>query len=80
MTAKPAETFPPHVYIAEEVEARGWSVFDLAREMRVPPAIAATVLTGVEPVSPLVARRLARAFGTSTELWLNLIRNKARYV
>lgn len=74
MSDKPAEVFPPHEYIAELMQERGWTVHDLARAMGMPAVEAAVVMTGAEPISPLHARRLARAFGTSSTLWLNLQR------
>lgn len=72
---KGAESFPPHVYIVEEMADRGWNVHDLAGAMRVPVGIASDVMSGIEPVSSLIARRLGWAFGTSTEIWLNLAVN-----
>ena len=71
---KPAEVWPPHTFLSAMVAERGWDAYDLAREMRLPPGVAADILTGVEPMSPMIARMVARALDTSPELWLNLRR------
>ena len=67
-----AVVYPPSDFIAEELEARGWTIEDLAffsgRSVR--------VLEGVikenKPLTRETAAGLGKAFGTSSELWRNL--------
>jgi HTH-type transcriptional regulator/antitoxin HigA len=73
MTARrPAEVFPPGEYLAEELEARGWTQADLAELLAVPLQAVSDVIAAKRRVSPEIARALAVALGTSPELWLNL--------
>jgi plasmid maintenance system antidote protein VapI len=58
-------------YIADELAARQWSARRLAVEMDCPLAIVDGLLGG-EPLTVRVAAALARALGTSTELWLEV--------
>lgn len=80
----PAEAFPPRDYVVEEMRERGWDVAEMVRRMggetraarhrsRLPKITTEYVqrLLDGAPLSPLDAFRLARAFGTSAELWLN---------
>lgn len=67
-----AEIFPPADFIRAECAERGWTVRDLAAAMHAPLFMASDLYSGSEPISPLAARRLARAFGTSADLWRNL--------
>lgn len=83
----PAEVFPVGHYIAEELEARGWSDVDLARRMGGDnPAVdllCVQMLLAVHDPNLILdestARKLARAFGTSHELFLNLDAYYRRY-
>lgn len=66
----PAEAFPPHVFILEEMEARGWDVFDLALRTRrrdgrpyLPAALLSGYLTGAYEIDRTVSDRLDAAFG-----------------
>jgi HTH-type transcriptional regulator/antitoxin HigA len=69
---RPAEVFPPGDFIAEELEARGWSQGDLARILgRLLQALSA-VIRGKEAITRETAVGLGAAFGTSAEIWLNL--------
>lgn len=80
----PAETFPVQDYVREELEARNWSLDDLA--LRMGPQeefginrLVVGLLMEMEPQKGLLigydgARSLAKAFGTSEEFWVNLDR------
>lgn len=61
-------------YIYEELQARGWSVSDLARKTRLPWELWARFILNDEPwnVTAPMFLRLGEAFGTSPELWVNL--------
>lgn len=77
----PAEVFPPGVFIADELEARGWSVEDLARRM---PGdygenfLCIGLLLAVHDKNLMmgedIAEKLADAFGVSPQYFINLDR------
>ncbi len=67
----PAEAFPVGTFIREELDARGWTVRDLAREMGWPRPRVAEVISGSMPVQWRIATDLGTAFGTSMSFWLN---------
>lgn len=78
----PAQCFPPGEFIRDELEARGWSVADLAERTRggvfpkrAPAAADWQAIINGAPLSEWDAHLLHRAFGTSTEYWLNLDRS-----
>jgi len=67
---RPAECFPVETYVRDEMEARGWTVADLAERMGMPESLVQKFLDrGTIGLSP---RALGRVFGTSTALWRNL--------
>ena len=68
----PAETFPPGEYIRDELEARGWTVADLAGMLGESVATIGEVLEGRGRITPEAAERLADVFGTGAHVWLNL--------
>ena len=68
----PAESFLPGEYIAEELEARGWTQTDLAEILGRPLRLVNELIKGKRSITPETARGLAQAFGTSAELWMNL--------
>lgn len=72
---RPARVFPPAVFIREEMAARGWDAERLAKEMPYGIHVVRTLIDGRCPINELIAARLGNAFGTSTEVWLNLQRN-----
>ena len=68
---KSLHTYAVGDLLTEEMEERGWSVRDLADAAGLPVTTIESVLAG-PPINQTVANGLARAFGTSVELWLNL--------
>lgn len=77
----PAEAFHPSEFIAEELEARGWSQHDLAARMAGDPAVNFLTLDTYRLVGPTDPRMrlgkrtaiaLGEAFGVSADLFLNL--------
>jgi len=82
--AQAVEAFPPASYLAEEMEARGWGAADVAARMGGETAYERGLdLLVIEMMLALGHRdnvltddktchKLARAFGTSPEFWLNL--------
>jgi HTH-type transcriptional regulator / antitoxin HigA len=63
---------PPGMFIAEELEARGWFQQDLAQIMGRPLATVNEIVKGKKAITSETALDLAAAFGTSAELWLGL--------
>ncbi len=70
----PAEVFPPGEFIKEEIEARNWTQNDLAQILDLSPRLVSEIIAGKRAITPNTAKRLADAFGTSAQLWMNLDR------
>ena len=68
----PAELFPPGEYVADELDARGWTRGDLAEILGKSASNVHDIISGKVNISPETARGLADAFGTSAEVWLSL--------
>lgn len=73
-----ARLVPPGRTIARELEARGWTQRDLARSMGCTEETVRSVIDTGGVINLDVARRLASAFGTSLEFWVNLEANYRR--
>lgn len=65
----------PGEILAEELAELGLSAGAFARVLDVPPARVAAILRGRRNVSADTALRLARFFGTTPQVWLNLQAN-----
>ena len=65
----------PGEILAEELAELGLSARALAQALRMPPGRVAAILRGRRGVTAGTARRLARFFGTTPRVWLNLQRN-----
>ena len=73
MTARvPAEVFAPGEFLAEELEARGWSQVELAEILGRPPRLVSEIIAGKRAITPETAIGLAAAFGSSPQFWMNL--------
>lgn len=68
----PAEVFPPGDFIKEEMEERGWTQQDLAKILSKPLPTVNEIINGKKAILIDTARRLAAAFGTSAQFWMNL--------
>ena len=68
----PAEVFAPGEFLAEELEARGWSQVELAEILGRPPRLISEIIAAKRAVTPETAKGLAAAFGTSAQFWMNL--------
>ncbi|MFN8506562.1 MAG: HigA family addiction module antitoxin [Dehalococcoidia bacterium] len=62
----------PGEYIADELEARGLSQRELARQMGRPYQSLNQIIRGHKPVTADTALDLEAAFGVSAQTWLNL--------
>jgi len=66
------EAFSPGEYIREELDARGWTQGDLTDILGWRPKDVSEIVTGKRAITAETASRLADAFGTSAQLWMNL--------
>jgi addiction module HigA family antidote len=72
-TAKKLEPIPPGEILAEEFMApHGLSQNRLARDIDVNPARVNDIVRGRSAITAAIALRLAKYFGTTPQLWLNL--------
>jgi len=69
---RPVEAYAPDIFLKDEIKARGWNWQQLADEAGLAMADLAAVAIGHRPITQLVAEGLARALGTSAQLWINL--------
>jgi len=65
-------TVHPGAYLKDELEELNISQNRLALEIRVPAARISEIIKGKRGITADTACRLARYFGTSVDLWLNL--------
>jgi len=72
MTKKLAPIHPGEVLLEEFLSPMGISQYRLAKDIHVPPRRINEIVHGTRSVSADTALRLARYFGTSERLWLNL--------
>lgn len=68
----PAEVFPPGEFLADELEARGWTQSEFADIIRRPQRTVNEIIGGRRQITPETARELAAALGSSAQFWLNL--------
>lgn len=59
-----AEVFPVHELLADELDARGWSLADFAKALDAPETLAAALLNGEQPLTNELAAQLGEAMGT----------------
>ena len=62
----------PGEILQDELEEIGLSSDTLAKELGVPVQLVTSILEGKQRVSADTAMRLARFFGTTPQMWLNL--------
>lgn len=72
MNRRPAEVFPPGVFLEEELEARGLSQIDFSEILGKSRKDVNALINGKLTVTPETALLLSDAFGTSERYWLNL--------
>ncbi len=68
----PAEVFPPGEFLADELEARGWTQVEFAEIIQRPTKLVNEIIAGKKSITPETAREFAAALGTSPQYWLNL--------
>ncbi|MDQ2775450.1 MAG: HigA family addiction module antitoxin [Acidobacteriota bacterium] len=62
----------PGEMLKDEMQERDVSINALARALRVPPNRVSGIVNGKRGITADTALRLARFFGTSAALWMNL--------
>lgn len=68
----PAEVFPPGEFLADELEARGWTQSEFADIIRRPIKVVNEIIAGKKAITTDTAREFSAAFGTSPQYWMNL--------
>ena len=68
----PAEVFSPGEFIRDELEARDLTPADLAAILGRPAKTVDELLGGKSALTQETAERLAGAFGTDAQFWMNL--------
>jgi HTH-type transcriptional regulator / antitoxin HigA len=68
----PAEVFQPGEFLADEINARGWTQVEFAEIIRRPTKVVNEIIAGKKAITVDTALELAAALGTSAEYWLNL--------
>lgn len=58
--------------LRDELEERGLSMNQLARELHVPMNRISAIVNGKRAITADTALRLARFFGTSAQMWMSL--------
>ena len=65
-------TIHPGEFLQDILEDRGISQSQLAKHIRVEPGVINLICRGKRGISAVMAKKLARALGTDSELWINL--------
>ena len=72
MTKIAGNGFIPGIYILEELSERGMTVFDLQEPMKHTLGYISARIIGAVDIDEKFAKKLAKVFGTTPEIWLNL--------
>ncbi|WP_349931822.1 HigA family addiction module antitoxin (plasmid) [Glutamicibacter mishrai] len=72
MTAILAEAFPAGGYLADELDARGWTQAEFAEILGRPSQFVSEIISGKKEITRESAAQIGAALGTSPEMWLNL--------
>ena len=64
--------FHPGVYLREELETRGLTQSDFARQISRPEQAISEIVCGKKRITADTALDVASALGTSAELWMHL--------
>ncbi len=70
--AKKLPPIHPGSLLRDELLERGLSLNELARAIRVPMNRVSAIVNGKRSITADTALRLARYFGTSAQMWMNL--------
>lgn len=64
--------FHPGEFIADEINARGWSMDTAEKQIGLQRKLIEELIVGARPITRLVALCLSDAFGVDSQTWLNL--------
>jgi HTH-type transcriptional regulator/antitoxin HigA len=67
-----AEAFSAGEFLADELEARGWTQAEFAEILGRPAQFVSEIISGKKEITRDSAAQIGAALGTSAELWLNL--------
>ncbi|WP_308470996.1 helix-turn-helix transcriptional regulator [Rathayibacter tritici] len=59
-------------FLADELEARGWTQAEFAEILGRPPQFVSEIIAGKKEITRESAAQLGAALGTSPEMWLEL--------
>jgi HTH-type transcriptional regulator / antitoxin HigA len=68
----PAEIFSPGEILLDELNARGWNQTEFAEMVGLHPILVKEIITGEQPFTNEIAKKIAVTLETSPELWMNL--------
>lgn len=72
MSAVLAEAFPVGEFLADELEARGWTQAEFAAILDRPAQFVSEIISGKKEITRESAAQIGAALGTSAEMWLSL--------
>lgn len=72
MNAVLAEVFPAGEFLADELEARGWTQAEFAAILDRPAQFVSEIISGKKEITRESAAQIGAALGTSAEMWLSL--------
>lgn len=72
MNAVLAEVFPAGEFLADELEARGWTQAEFAAILGRPAQFVSEIISGKKEITRESAAQIGAALGTSAEMWLSL--------
>jgi HTH-type transcriptional regulator / antitoxin HigA len=72
MDAVLAEAFPAGEFLADELEARGWTQAEFAAILDRPAQFVSEIISGKKEITRESAAQIGAALGTSAEMWLSL--------
>lgn len=72
MSTALAEVFPVGEFLADELDARGWTQAEFAEILGRPAQFVSEIISGKKEITRESAAQIGAALGTSPELWLNL--------
>jgi HTH-type transcriptional regulator / antitoxin HigA len=68
----PAEAFPPGEYLADELEARGWTIAEFAAIIGRPTQVVSEIVNGKKRITAATATEIGAATETAPQTWLRL--------
>lgn len=76
----PVKAFPPGKILQKEIEARKWTKANLIAIDKDLPEIISAIVEDRQHITPEIAKKIAKAFGTSVQSWINLENNYRLYL